>query len=172
MQCFSEQYPSGQSSSEQFAVSVSSGFVVCSSFTSSFWRRRKYREVNVIASEVRAWRSFVRSENLPGNRTNPSTDCHFLLSFFIFFSSKKRNKKDVLCGGVFWATRPKNRKSAAKFSPGLQKFLTLLIFYTHTRSLCFATLERSYFTLDYFLWGLVQTDITSIFQRRRMYSNV
>ena len=32
-------------------------------------------------------------------------------------------------------TRPKNRKSAAKFFPRLQKLFTLLICYTHNRGL-------------------------------------
>jgi len=62
------------------------------------------------------------------------------VSFFV--RSKNETKKGVLCGGVFLATRPKNRKSAAKFFPGLQKLLTLLIFYTHTRSLKLAMLEN------------------------------
>ncbi|HEY9185988.1 MAG TPA: hypothetical protein VIM94_11740, partial [Salegentibacter sp.] len=57
----------------------------------------------------------------------------FLLSFFA--RPKNETKKGAICAGVFLATRPKNRASAPKFSPGLRKFSTVPRRYTHKRVL-------------------------------------
>ncbi len=60
---------------------------------------------------------------------------HFLLAQKTKQNPPERTgRKGAACAGVFLATRPKNRKSAAKFSPRLRKLFTLLIYYTHIQS--------------------------------------
>jgi len=73
---------------------------------------------------------------------------YLTIIFHFLLAQKMKQKKASYVEMFFWPCLPlpsvvggrKNRKSAAKFSPGLQKFLTLLICYTHTRSVCLAKL--------------------------------
>ncbi len=90
----------------------------------------------------------------------------FILSFFARpnpSSSSGETKKGALCGGVSELLRNRNHKSAAKFFPRLQKLLTLLIYYTHTRSLILAKARKRHFpTPDNFYYHGSRDDVLAL----------